>query len=82
MLRFEKKESWFSISQKDKNSLDNKISKLPFQIDSEDADAKRFDLLVYKMQLALLNKDFGSFNSSKSKVIAIANRLLKKRIFQ
>ena len=30
------------------------------------------------MQLALLNKDFGSFNSSKSKVIAIANRLLEK----
>jgi len=75
--KFEKTESWYSLSQADKNTLDFRISNLPFTIEEEDPDAKKFDLLIYKIELALLKQD-PSFISLKLQLMELAEQLLTK----
>ena len=75
--KFEKTESWYSLSQADKNTLDYRISNLPFTIEEEDPDAKKFDLLIYKIELALLKQD-PSFISLKLQVMELAEQLLTR----
>lgn len=72
--KFAKQEVWHKLGVEDFAELAGKIAGLPSELADEDEEAKRFDMLVLRLQLAVLQAklDFGSL---KERMQAIANAL-------
>ena len=68
------REQWSKLSQEDTLEVTFHLAGLPVELPQEDETAKRFDLLLLNMQLALLEKS-GSFERYRIKVMEIAERL-------
>ncbi|WP_419193907.1 type I restriction-modification enzyme R subunit C-terminal domain-containing protein [Novipirellula herctigrandis] len=75
--KFAKAEAWAKPSDTDKDELAHQIAGLPTQLDRESEDAKRFDLLVLNLQLALSSRE-PFYERSKKQVVAIAGLLEEK----
>ncbi len=75
--KFARPESWFVLSEEDLTELSHSVSGLPTELDPESEEARRFDLLVLSLQLALLRSEPG-FARLKDKVTAIAGLLEEK----
>lgn len=60
--RFAQADAWQSLKAEDHAELSNNLATLPSEFTDEDEEAKRFDLLVMRTQLAVLQAkpDFGS----------------------
>ena len=72
--RFAKPDAWERLSDDDFAALAQDIAGLPTQLDPETEEAKRFDLLLLNLQLALLRTEPG-FVRLRDQVIAIAGLL-------
>ena len=72
--KFAKPEAWQSLTEEDKHDLSNEVAKLPSALLDDDEDAKRFDLLLLKTQLTILQAGT-EFSSLKQKIQAIASAL-------
>lgn len=76
--KYKEKESWENLNIGDQNDIKTHLAKLPSYKEDEDELAKRFDLLILKLHLALLDG-----NRSQEKYIGsiqnIGSRLEKKR---
>ncbi|WP_331459029.1 type I restriction-modification enzyme R subunit C-terminal domain-containing protein, partial [Pseudanabaena sp. 'Roaring Creek'] len=70
-------EAWRSLSEQDLNELSQEIAGLPAQIEPEAEEIKRFDILILKIQLAIL-RSHSSFTQLRDRVKAIANLLEQK----
>jgi len=75
--KFAKPEAWANLSDADKQELTGHVAGLPTQLDRESEDAKRFDLLVLNLQLALLNTE-PFYERLQKQVMAIAGLLEEK----
>ena len=75
--QFSKEESWVDLRSEVRNELANNVAGLPTELDAEDEESKRFDLLVLNLQLALLRADH-SFTRWRDQVKAIAGLLEEK----
>ncbi len=75
--KFAKPEAWAQLSDTDKDELAHQVAGLPTQLDQESEDAKRFDLLVLNLQLALLNSE-PFYDRLRKQVVAIAGLLEEK----
>jgi type I restriction enzyme R subunit len=75
--KFAKKEAWEKLTAEDRRELAQEIASLPTQTESESEEAKRFDLLVLKLQLALLGNE-PSFERLREQVVKIAGLLEEK----
>ena len=75
--KFAKKEAWETLSAKDRQELANEIASLPTQIERESEEAKRFDLLILNLQLALLGKE-PAYERLRDQVVKIAGLLEEK----
>ncbi len=75
--KFGKKESWGNLSPEDLLELNLHLAGLPAELPKEDETAKRFDLLILNLQLALLEKT-PSFARLRDKVMEIAADLEAK----
>ncbi|MCR9293906.1 MAG: DEAD/DEAH box helicase family protein [bacterium] len=75
--KFAKAEAWKELSDEDYQELANKVAGLPTQLERESEEAKRFDLLLLNLQLALLNSE-PAFERLRDQVIAIAGLLEEK----
>lgn len=73
--QFENAAAWESIKEEDVAILNLKVAGLPDSLPIEKLEAKRFDLICLKMQLATLEKNFGLFENLRKKVIGIAEVL-------
>ena len=72
--KFAKPEAWSKLSGEDFNELGHEIAGLPSELPAENEEAKRFDLLILNLQLAVLNAE-PSFTRLQRQVITIAGLL-------
>ncbi len=75
--RFAKPEAWFRLSDADVFTLADEIAGLPSQVVDDDEEAKRFDLLILRLQLARLRAE-PAFERLRDQVKAIAGLLEEK----
>jgi type I restriction enzyme R subunit len=76
--RFRNQESWNGLTDADIDEIENHIAGLPSQIETDEIEARLFDLSALKLQIALVEKDTGTFESTRNKVIEIAANLEEK----
>lgn len=57
--RFAKLDAWSRLSNDDLEGLAHEVAGLPSEMESEDEETKRFDLLVLNLQLAVLRSEPG-----------------------
>lgn len=75
--RFAKPEAWTKLSASEVSDLAGEVAGLPTELDAELEEAKRFDLLLLRLQLTVLKADPG-FERLRDKVRDIAARLEEK----
>ena len=71
--RFRTPEAWEDITLKDLGALNERVAKLPDQLDPDSEDAKRFDVVMLNAQLRLLRHE--PFERQRKRVIQIASAL-------
>jgi type I restriction enzyme, R subunit len=76
--RFQNPSAWDSLTDSDIHEIENHIAGLPSQIETDEIEARFFDLSALRMQIALVEKDAGTFESTRRKVIEIASSLEEK----
>ena len=69
--------AWVILNEEDFGALAHDVAGLPSELVDEDEEAKRFDLLMLRLQLALLRADPG-FEQGRDQVRAIAGLLEEK----
>jgi len=72
--KFTIREQWGNLNAEDALEVNLHLAGLPAELPQEDETAKRFDLLLLNLQLALLEKST-SFARNRDKVMEIASRL-------
>jgi len=72
--RFSVPTAWNDLSQEDVTALATQVAGLPTEQPAEDEEAKRFDLLMLRLQLALLGHEPG-FDRLRDQVCSIAGLL-------
>lgn len=69
--------AWVTLAEEALAELSREVAGLPTELDPENEEAKRLDLLVLKLQLALLNAEPG-FERRRDRVKEIAGLLAEK----
>jgi type I restriction enzyme R subunit len=72
--RYANDEAWHTLKKGDLHELATDVAGLPSNVESEDEEAKRFDLLMLNLQLAVLRHE-PRFTKLKEQVIEIAGLL-------
>ncbi|MEQ1904607.1 MAG: DEAD/DEAH box helicase family protein, partial [Pirellulaceae bacterium] len=75
--KFAKTEAWTELSAESLTELSHDVAGLPSELDPESEEAKRFDLLVLNLQLAVLRSEPG-FERLRDQVKSIAGLLEEK----
>lgn len=75
--KFAKLESWLALSAEDLTEISREVAGLPSELDPENEEAKRFDLLALSLQLSLLRHEPG-FARLRDRVKQIAGLLEEK----
>ncbi len=70
-------EAWTTLTPEAVSELGSRVAGLPSQLETDDEEAKRFDLLMLRLQLAQLNSEPG-FGRLRDQVRAIAGLLEEK----
>jgi type I restriction enzyme R subunit len=76
--RFKSEAAWKSLSDSDIHDIEFHIAGLPSQIETDEIEARFFDLSALRMQIALIEKVRGTFEFNRKKVIEIAACLEEK----
>ena len=71
--RFRTPEAWETITLQDLADLNDRVAKLPDQLDPDNEDAKRFDVVMLNAQLGLLRHE--PFERQRKRIINIASAL-------
>lgn len=77
--QFEKREQWQQLTEKDVTSIREKLTGLPW-VDDDHETARRFDLMIYNLQVAILRKSPKQANYQKAIRDIAANLEEKKAI--
>ncbi|WP_139558345.1 DEAD/DEAH box helicase family protein [Methylotetracoccus oryzae] len=72
--KFAKAEAWQTLGPEEFHELNTKVAGLPTELEDDDEEAKRFDLLLLRTQLSILQAR-ADFAGLKQKILAIANAL-------
>ncbi len=75
--KYAKPEAWLALKPEDVSELTQSVAGLPTELVDEDEDAKRFDLLMLRLQLVLLRAE-PTFERLRNQVRAIAGLLEEK----
>src|SRR5205823_143980 len=75
--KYAKPEAWSALAKDALAELSHDVAGLPTELDPENEEAKRFDLLALKLQLALLQTEPG-FERLRDRVKEIAGLLAEK----
>lgn len=73
------RENWEHLTPEDSNEILEHLAGLPSSANDPDIDAKHFDLLVLRRQLAQVENDFGTAERMRETIQAIAEALLPKK---
>lgn len=72
--KYGKADSWKKVATGDLNDLAQKLAGLPTELQDDDEEAKRFDLMILRTQLAILQAK-PDFASMRERIQAIASAL-------
>jgi type I restriction enzyme R subunit len=72
--KFAKAEAWQALGADDFTELADNVAKLPTEVVDDDEDAKRFDLLILRTQLSILQAT-ADFETLRNQIRAIASAL-------
>ncbi|NDC74296.1 DUF4145 domain-containing protein [bacterium] len=75
--KYTRPEAWLSLGAEERTELADEVAGLPAELDAEDEEAKRFDLLMLYLQLAQLRAEAG-FKRLSEKVKTLAGLLEEK----
>jgi type I restriction enzyme R subunit len=75
--KYAKPEAWGELKSENFTELGHEIAGLPSELEAEEEEAKRFDLLMLNLQLAVLRSE-PAFKRLRDQVIAIAGLLEEK----
>jgi type I restriction enzyme R subunit len=75
--KYSKPEAWVALASEAIAELSHEVAGLPAELDPENEEAKRFDLLALRLQLALLHTDH-AFERLRERVKEIAGLLAEK----
>jgi type I restriction enzyme R subunit len=75
--KYAKLEAWARLSPDERSTLSHEVAGLPSELDPEGEEAKRFDLLVLNIQLAILRSEPG-FTCLRDQVKELAGLLEEK----
>jgi len=75
--KYSKAEAWAELKPESLAELEHEVAGLPSEQETEDEEAKRFDLLMLNLQLAVLRSE-PAFNRLRDQVKAIAGLLEEK----
>ncbi|WP_339747746.1 DEAD/DEAH box helicase family protein [uncultured Rubinisphaera sp.] len=75
--KFAKPEVWDELGEQDLQELAGEVASLPTQLERESEEAKRFDLLLLNLQLAVLKSE-PAYERLRDQVIEIAGLLEEK----
>lgn len=75
--KYAKAEAWTDLKSEDFDELAHEVAGLPTELEAEDEEAKRFDLLVLNLQLAVLRAE-PAFQRLSEQVRSIAGLLEEK----
>lgn len=75
--KYAQPDAWEMVPADARAELSNEVAGLPNELDPENEDAKRFDLLSLKLQITLLRKEIG-FERLRDRVKEIAGLLEEK----
>ena len=71
--RFRTPEAWETITRQDLAALNDRVAKLPDQLDPEQEEAKRFDVVMLHAELGLLRGE--SFKQQRNRIMKVASAL-------
>ena len=72
--KFQKKDTWTHLSDEKRDELLDHVAHLPSEMETDAEEAKRFDLLMFSLELALLKGSRG-FERLRKKLVEIASAL-------
>ena len=75
--KYAKAEAWTNLSKESLSELAEGLATLPTELEAEDQESKQFDLIILRLQLALLRKQVG-FAKMSEQVKGIAGLLEEK----
>jgi type I restriction enzyme R subunit len=75
--KYASSEAWVSLSDEDFTALSQEVAGLPSQLEAEAEETKRFDVLVLKLQLAILRSE-PAFERLREQVKSLASLLEEK----
>jgi type I restriction enzyme R subunit len=78
VAKFKNAASGDTLTDDDIHDIEFNIAGLPSQIETDEIEARFFDLSALRMQIALIEKDAGTFEAVRKKVIEIAACLEEK----
>ena len=75
--KYASSEAWLSLSDEDFSALSQEVAGLPSQLEAEAEETKRFDVLVLKLQLAILRSE-PAFERLREQVKSLTSLLEEK----
>ncbi len=75
--KYAQREKWHDLTVEERSELANEVAGLPSELELEDEEAKRFDLLILNLQLVVLRAE-PAFERLSEQVRAIAGLLEEK----
>lgn len=75
--KYSKPEAWFKLKPDNLTELSHEVAGLPAELEAEEEEAKRFDLLLLKLELAQMRAE-PAFDRLRDQVKAIAGLLEEK----
>ena len=72
--KYAKPEAWMRLNVEEYSELAHEVAGLPSELEAEDEEAKRFDLLMFSLELALL-KGSKRFSKLKKELLEMASAL-------
>lgn len=78
VLRFQDRKAWDALSDDDRETLRDEVAGLPSEIETGEIEARLFDLMALRMQLATVEHDPRGFEKDRRKAVEIAMLLEEK----
>jgi type I site-specific restriction endonuclease len=75
--KYAKPESWTHLPKESLSELAKAVATLPTELEAEDQESKRFDLIILRLQLALLRKQAGF--AKKTEQVKVIAALLEEK---
>ena len=76
--QFQKPEAWDGLSEGDRDHLQRRVAGLPSELEVDEIEARLFDRMALRLQLAHVQGDAGLFEKLRGRVMELASLLEEK----